>query len=442
MLGAQLICPDLPKGLEKAAPLYLDITPWKDLSSDRPEFYNGKDAYATKHLDDAEEQNFDIQREEYAATLKLMPVLWRATERGLRVDKDAAVLWSAELATKLEKLVRTWRYPEVMLSSNKQLCNLLYNQLRLPRQFGKEGQLTVAEDALEELKVMAPEHEELLQHIVNFRGTARDLKVWGALPERVHPSYLPAVKEERGPQGHGSSTGRIQAREPNIMNLPREQRRLIIPDEGKFLGYCDWAQAEAWVEATLFNDASLKEALRGDLHAYISEKMGIDRVRAKNFWYGSGRGAGPRKLRKVMIAEGFRDCTEKQCKDFQASLRRMFPDWARGRTVRTIQAKMEKRCVNPFNRARFYFAEPGLPDVIGFLIQSTVASMFIRMLVEVDPYVEILAPYHDAVLFQSADMAQARKVVEIMQREYPEVAPGFLLRADLKTSTINWGMCE
>jgi len=439
MLAAQLLCPDLPKGLEKASTLYLDLTPWKDSAHDDMPAYNAKDAYVTRCLDDCQSLHIESMGmgPELDAVFHCMPVLWRATQRGIRVQKDAARDWAKGLAAQLHEAVEQWPFPDVQLSSAPQLCSLLYGRLKLPPQWGKKGSLTVAEEALEELRVVAPEKAPIFDHILRYREAAGNLAIWGSIPERVHPAYLPSLKEEKG-IGQGAATGRIQARSPNIMNLPKDARSLIIPDEGYYLGYADWAQAEAWVEATLFGDEALKEALRKDLHAYISETQGIERVLAKNFWYGSGRGAGPTKLRQVMIAKGYTDMTVERCRTFQQKLKTMFPQWAAGRRAVTEEAKQRRFCRNPFGRMRVYFAEPSLPDVVGFLIQSTVASMFIRMLVEVDPLIELLAPYHDAVLFQSRDEKAAEKVVAVMQREYPEVAPGFALRSDCKTSTTSW----
>lgn len=52
MLAGVMLQPDLPKGLGRMAPLYLNITPWKwrHLSEADPEFYSAKDSYITALL--------------------------------------------------------------------------------------------------------------------------------------------------------------------------------------------------------------------------------------------------------------------------------------------------------------------------------------------------------------------------------------------------------
>lgn len=443
MLTAQLLCPDLPKGLEKASTLYLDLTPWKDSAHDDLPAYNAKDVYVTRRLRD--EQLRMVEELQMTPVMervrRVMRPLWKATARGIRINRDFAVTWVPELEEEMTRVVETWPYPEFPLSLPRKLIELLYFKLKCPPQYGKKGALSTAEEALEEIRVIRPELSGTIDHILDFRRVRGDLKVWGPVPDRVHPSFLPAVKEERG-VGQGASTGRIQSRDPNIMALPKRARALIIPDEGKILGYVDLAQAEAWVEAVTFQDQALIKALGEDLHAFISQKHGIDRTRAKNFWYGSGRGAGPRKLRKVMVANGYPDMTESECRAFQAALKQMFPDWAKGREALTARVKASRLCRNPMGRLRIYYAEPGLPDVVGWFIQSTVADAFLELIAQVDQHVELLTPYHDAVLFQTDEPSQAEKVLEVFQQPFPQIAEDFHFSADLATTTGSWGEME
>ncbi len=84
---------------------------------------------------------------------------------------------------------------------------------------------------------------------------------------RIHPRYLV----------HGTRTGRLSSRDPNIMNAPHYGyiRELIVPAEGKVLVSVDYSQAELRVLAALSESKAMAEIYQagGDLHDIVSTEI-------------------------------------------------------------------------------------------------------------------------------------------------------------------------
>jgi DNA polymerase-1 len=108
---------------------------------------------------------------------------------------------------------------------------------------------------------------------------------------RVYPTYLL----------HGSVTGRLACRNPNVQNVPRESsiRRLFVPGDGNTFVQGDYSQVELRVVACYAEDDYLQEVLSDsnrDIHGEIAEQFygpgwnKEQRVRAKAIVYGLAYG--------------------------------------------------------------------------------------------------------------------------------------------------------
>jgi DNA polymerase-1 len=104
---------------------------------------------------------------------------------------------------------------------------------------------------------------------------------------RVHPTFLL----------HGTVTGRLACRNPNLQNVPRESkiRQLFIPGEGNVFVQGDYAQAELRVVATLAQDDYLRQIFSStdrDIHGEVATQFfgpgwnKDQRVRAKAYVFG------------------------------------------------------------------------------------------------------------------------------------------------------------
>lgn len=93
----------------------------------------------------------------------------------------------------------------------------------------------------------------------------------------------------------GTRTGRLSCSNPNLLQIPKEKKDSANPELGKLvrkmftarpgmlLGDCDFGQIEPRVLAHLSKDPNMLRMFNDgiDFHTFTSEKLGIDRQRAK-----------------------------------------------------------------------------------------------------------------------------------------------------------------
>ncbi len=116
------------------------------------------------------------------------------------------------------------------------------------------GSSTRAE-ILEELDAEHP-NTPILQQILDYRSVAKELSTYvrGTLKRvwpdgRIRASYLP----------HGTVTGRLSSRDPNMQNIPRNDRmrNMFYAPEGRTLLHVDYSQHEFRVMAYYAQDPAL-----------------------------------------------------------------------------------------------------------------------------------------------------------------------------------------
>jgi len=113
---------------------------------------------------------------------------------------------------------------------------------------------------------------------------------------RVHATYLI----------HGTTTGRLSSRNPNMQNVPRDPyvRNIFQAPEGRILVELDYSQVELRVLAVFSDDAFLKSVYREgrDLHDEVSTALfgpnfsSEQRIRAKFLNFGIAYGRGPKSI--------------------------------------------------------------------------------------------------------------------------------------------------
>ncbi|MCB1775868.1 MAG: DNA polymerase I [Candidatus Competibacteraceae bacterium] len=232
----------------------------------------------------------DLRRLYETLEIPLIEVLGDMERTGVKVDADALRQQSGELAGRLRELEQhAWDLAgeRFNLGSPKQLQNILFERLKLPA--GKKtptGQISTAEDVLQELALEYPLPKVILEHrtLSKLKSTYTD-----RLPEqihrttgRVHTSYHQAV----------ASTGRLSSSDPNLQNIPtrtaegRRIRQAFVPEPGSVMLAADYSQIELRIMAHLSGDAGLLHAFAAgaDIHrATAAEVFGTasDRVSAE-----------------------------------------------------------------------------------------------------------------------------------------------------------------
>jgi DNA polymerase I len=165
---------------------------------------------------------------------------------------------------------------EFNLGSPKQLQEILFTELGLPKTKRIKTGYTTDADALQWLHAQNP--HPLLEHLLRHRDVAR-LKstVDGLLKSvsddgRIHTTYNQTV----------AATGRLSSTDPNLQNIPirteegRRIRRAFVVGEGyECLLTADYSQIEMRIMAHLSKDEALIEAFNSgaDFHAATASSV-------------------------------------------------------------------------------------------------------------------------------------------------------------------------
>jgi DNA polymerase I len=248
--------------------------------------YACEDAEVTMHLHqtlfpriDAEAKLLHIYRDiELPTTLAL-----QAMERhGVLVDADLLNRQSDEIGARLMALERQ-AYEAAgqpfNLGSPKQLCEILFTQLKLPvLKKTASGAPSTDEEVLEKLALDFP----LPKIVLDWRGLA---KLKSTYTDKLPKSILPATGRVHTTYSQAVAvTGRLSSTEPNLQNIPirtaegRRIREAFIAPPGHHLVSADYSQIELRIMAHIAQDAGLLSAFSNglDVHrATAAEVFGV-----------------------------------------------------------------------------------------------------------------------------------------------------------------------
>ena len=298
--------------------------------------------------------------------LPLASVLQGMEQAGVELDCDVLAEMSAKLQGDirgLERAIHEKAGLEFNVNSPKQLGDVLFNRMGLPRPFksGKGKTISTAQDVLEGL---ASEHE-IVKLVLEFRQLTKLKSTYiDSLPllcrnSRLHTSFNQA----------STATGRLSSTNPNLQNIPirtelgREIRAAFVAAEGKLLVGADYSQIELRLLAHYSQDPLLLEAYRTgkDIHTLTAAEvfgvppMLIDaehRRRAKAANFGIVYGLSPFGLAQQLGIE------QKEAKRF---IEAYFERYAGVRTF--IEATLEQARRDGFVRNLFGRKRP-IPDLL------------------------------------------------------------------------------
>lgn len=455
MLGAALLQPDLPKGLNAAASLYLDCARWKHEADDAPARYNALDAIRELelwHQEKALLQNSGQLGLFCDTIMGALPTLIRMTTTGIAISTERRDAWLAELSARGGELTQEWsaKTNGCSFRSPFQLKDL-FKRLGMELPYNKHGGETTDKMGLAKLKGDYPEHAELLDLLLDARGVYKDIETYAKVSVggdgRVHPSFVPAYKDQ-DELGKGiAGTWRITAKEPNMQNQPERARRMFVPSaEMVFVG-ADYGQLEARILAWLAGDDVLLAACDGDIHARNMAALGVDRTRAKNAFFGWSYLAGPKVLQNTFAGRGFK-VTQAECQTLLDGFNKTYHRAAGFRQEALARFQAQRYVQNPFNLRRYFpHSTFPAPAAMSTLIQSTGAIMMWRILPQLEAALtglggQLLLTVHDDILgevpAENRDKALTA-ITEIMGQTFPEVANGFRVPCAPKWSADSWG---
>ncbi|TWH16036.1 MULTISPECIES: DNA polymerase I [Pseudoxanthomonas] len=368
--------------------------------------------------------------------MPLVQVLERIEANGVLVDMEELRRQSADLSRRMleaQERATALAGRSFNLDSPKQLCALLFDELKLPALVKTpKGQPSTNEEALEAIADL----HELPRIILEYRGLAKLRSTYtDKLPEmvnpetgRVHTSYHQA----------GAATGRLSSSDPNLQNIPirtddgRRIRRAFVAPPGRKLVACDYSQIELRIMAHLSQDPGLLRAFASgaDIHrATAAEVFGRpleevtvnERRAAKAINFGLMYGMGAFGLaRQLGIDRG-------QAQDYIALYFSRYPgvrDYMertreqareRGFVETVFGRRLHLEYINARNAAQRAGAERA---AINAPMQGTAADIIKRAMIAVDAWLaphadraRMLLQVHDELVFE-ADEAFVPELVE------------------------------
>ena len=404
--------------------------PFSQVSIDDATRYAAEDADITLRLHRALQPRL-MEVDALAAVYRdiempLVPVLARVEANGVLIDGDELRRQGADLGRRMLALQQ--RATEVAgrsfnLDSPKQVCALLFEELKLPALVKTpSGQPSANEEALE---AIADAHE-LPRLILDYRGMSKLRGTYtDKLPEmvnpetgRVHTSYHQA----------GAATGRLASSDPNLQNIPirtedgRRIRRAFIAPAGRRIVALDYSQIELRIMAHLSQDPGLLRAFESgvDVHkATAADVFGktVDTVEpgerraAKAINFGLMYGMGPHGLAKQLgVSRG-------EAQDYIALYFSRYPG-VREYMERTRQQAREQGYVETVFGRRLYLEHinarsQGLRAgaeraAINAPMQGTAADIIKRAMVDIDAWLRdghdesarMVLQVHDELVFE------------------------------------------
>ena len=247
--------------------------------------------------------------------LPLIPVLAALEERGVQIDLPLLQAHEAELRSKVSELEQQAFEAigrEVNLSSPKQLQEVLFDELDMPKTRKTKSGYTTDAAALADLQMKNPHPflDALLAHRdANKLRQIVETLIKAVQPDgRIHTTLLQI----------GASTGRLASTDPNLQNIPvrtEEGRRIreafIHSADFDTLMTADYSQIEMRIMAHLSGDPGLIQAFNEgeDLHRFVGSRIfGVPpeevtsemRAKVKAMSYGLAYGLSPFGLAKQL----------------------------------------------------------------------------------------------------------------------------------------------
>lgn len=239
------------------------------------------EAWYTVRLVDALNEALDPGSKNVLTSIE-MPTLLTLVDielRGVTVNHAQLTELSAELGAKAADLAsRAYAIigHEVNLGSPKQLQEVLFNELDMPKTRANKTGYSTDAGALADLQASNP--HPFLGLLLEHRDATKLRQIVETVDKaitpdgRVHTSYVQT----------GTTTGRISSTDPNLQNIPvrTEEGRRIRASFEAGAGYetlltTDYSQIEMRIMAHLSGDEGLIEAFRSgeDLHRFVGARI-------------------------------------------------------------------------------------------------------------------------------------------------------------------------
>lgn len=395
--------------------------------------------------------------------MPLMPVLYRMEAVGVAADvtvlRDISRGLSAD-AEKAEREIYAIVGHEFNIGSPKQLSDILFGELQLPKTRKTTQGYSTDQRSLEALRPVAPIIDLIFQYreLTKLKSTYTDaLPGTVAADGRIHTDYQQTV----------AATGRLSSTNPNLQNIPvrtdtgRDIRRAFVAshfDDAVFVAR-DYSQIELRVLAHVTEDEGLISAFLADqdIHrATAATVYGVapeevtrqmrDTAKMVNFGIAYGMGEFGLASRTGM--------TREEAEAFITSYYRNFPGIALWQQ-KTLSFTREngyaetlfgrRRYLPAIRSTNFQVRSAAEREAINMPIQGTAADIIKVAMIRVDEEMRarqlrsrMILQVHDELIFE-CPKDEVETIAEMTGRIMPaSLAMKVPLKVDLKTGR-NWG---
>lgn len=211
--------------------------------------------------------------------IPLIPILLGMERAGIAMDGailDGIFVRVSESAESTAQSLFSMIGKEINLSSPKQLQEVLFDQLEMPKTRATKTGFSTDAASLADLQASTPhpfldgllEHREQTKLAQIVEGLRKSIQADG----RIHTTF----------DQTGTTTGRLSSSDPNLQNIPirsetgAEIRAAFVADANHDgLLTADYSQIEMRIMAHLSGDVSLVEAFKSgeDLHRFVGAKV-------------------------------------------------------------------------------------------------------------------------------------------------------------------------
>jgi len=321
-----------------------------------------------------------------------------------------------ELRANIDKILGI----HINLNSPQQICRALGL---------KSSEKTVLEKSSLPVAQMILDHRHWHKLLNTFYTAAVDM----ADPSfRVHPNF----------NIHGTVTGRLSCKSPNMQAFPREGeyshvRGVIVAPEGYSLIAADIDQAELRMLAHYSQDVTLLDAYRTgkDIHQEAANKLGIDRFSAKTLNFAIIYGAGSYKIAKLL------GISLEKAEEVLARYAKVFPG-VKALSYKICEtAEIYGRIRMWSGRLRRFQYKSECYKALNSLIQGGVAEIVRTATMRLHPLlpedVHIVLQIHDELLLECPD-SKVDQIVPILKQVMQDWSFRIPIKVDVKVGK-SWG---
>jgi len=405
---------------------------YADAPRDKLYEYNAGDVSVTRDLDDLFESRItDRERQEHAFLIRASNAIVNLEMAGMPFDVE----YSKELENMFEKELYEL---EVQISDTTGRNLNPRSPMQIARWFADEGFVlkSTDKDTMEALlNTKLPDHvrtfiEQLLLHRRRAKLCGTYVK---GFQKRIYNGKVFTTYTL-----HGTTSGRLASRNPNMQNIVRDKRikhQFTVERNGNVLIQLDYKQAEGRVITTLAQDeylaAIFRDPNRDIFNELCNDIYGVDnwvkenRVSMKSIFYGNAYGRGVNAIALELQQQGS-SITVAETRELMQAFN------AQISSVVTWQASVKHSVmagddlITPFGRKRSFWLITDqnrtdvLNEALSFYPQSIASDICLTALIELQPRLQGIATIrltvHDALIIECAKV-DAERVIAIAKEE-------------------------